>query len=166
MPYWQLFYHIVWATKDREPVLTSEVEPIIYDVLLTKAIGLEAKVFALGGWSDHVHMVAAIPPKIALASFIGQIKGVATAKFNQSGHPQAPIFWQAEYSVFSFDAKRLPNYILYVERQKTHHAGNTIIPILEKVGDQGVQIIREAPSSYAVEDDEWRRELMAMDARG
>jgi REP element-mobilizing transposase RayT len=47
MPYWQLFYHIVWSTKDREPLLTPDVEPIIHGFLRSKAIGLEAVVFAL-----------------------------------------------------------------------------------------------------------------------
>lgn len=63
MPYWQLFYHIVWSTKDRLPLLTPEAEPIIYGFLRGKAIGLGATLFALNGIADHVHMVAAIPPK-------------------------------------------------------------------------------------------------------
>lgn len=47
MPYWQLFYHIVWATKNREPLLTAEVESAIYGYLFKKAIGLEANVMRL-----------------------------------------------------------------------------------------------------------------------
>ena len=57
MPYWQLFYHIVWSTKNREPLLTPEIEPIIYGYLRAKAIGLGAVVFALNGVLDHVHLV-------------------------------------------------------------------------------------------------------------
>lgn len=26
MPYWQLFYHLVWSTKNREPLITPIVE--------------------------------------------------------------------------------------------------------------------------------------------
>jgi hypothetical protein len=29
------------------------------------------------------------------------------------------FFWQREYGAFSFDGKRLPNYIAYVRQQKT-----------------------------------------------
>ena len=107
MPYWQLFYHIVWSTKNRELLLTPDVEPVIYDFLRRKAIGLEAVVFALNGTLDHIHLVAAIPPKIAVAKFIGQIKAVASTKFNKSGRNEV-FFWQEEYGVFSFDSKRLP----------------------------------------------------------
>jgi putative transposase len=147
MPYWQLFYHIVWSTKDRLPLLTSDVEALIHDLLRGKAIGLGATVFALNGALDHIHMVVAIPPKIAIAKFIGQIKAVASAKFNKSGISEVPFFWQEEYGVFSFDGKRLPNYIAYVECQKEHHAQGTIIPILERTDDMAVRFAHEAAAS-------------------
>ena len=38
MPYWQLFYHLVWSTKHREPLLTPDVEPIVYGYLRSKAV--------------------------------------------------------------------------------------------------------------------------------
>ncbi|MCB0191178.1 MAG: IS200/IS605 family transposase [Anaerolineae bacterium] len=159
MPYYQLFYHLVWTTKNRAPLLTPQVEPIIHESLRTKAIGLGAIVFALNGVDDHVHLVATIPPKIAVATFVGQIKAVASTKFNK-GYPEYPsFFWQNEYGAFSFDGKRLPNYVAYVEKQKQHHAAKTTIPILERVNGKGVELIQEPKAVYAVEDEDWRREL-------
>ena len=38
MPYWQLFYHIVWTTKKRLPLLTPDVEPVVYEFLRVKAV--------------------------------------------------------------------------------------------------------------------------------
>ena len=148
MPFWQLYYHMVWATKNREPILTPEVEPVVHDLLRGKAIGLEAVVFALNGTADHVHLIAAIPPKLAVARFIGQVKAVAATRFNKSGLPGGPLFWQEEYGVFSFDGKRLVNHIAYVERQKEHHAANTEIPILERINGEGVKMVRETLPEY------------------
>ena len=162
MPYCQLFYHLVWATKNREPLLTSEVEGAIHNFLRTKALGLGATVFALNGIEDHVHLVVSIPPKIAVSRFIGQIKAVASTKFNKSRPDGSPFFWQEEYGAFSFDAKRLPNYIAYVERQKEHHARGKIIPILERMGDGGAKMLREGTLVYSVEQDDWWREMAAL----
>jgi putative transposase len=136
MPYWQLFYHIVWSTRNRESLLTPDLEPTVYGLLRSKAVGLGATVFALNGMTDHVHLVVAIPPKIAVATFIGQVKGIVSAKLNKS-HPTlpSPFAWQDEYGVFSFDSKRLPNHVAYVERQKEHHVRGTIVPGLERAGD-------------------------------
>ena len=163
MPYWQLFYHIVWATKNREPMLSADIEPIIYAHLRTKAINLGAVVFALDGWDDHVHMVAAVPPSIAIAKFIGQVKAVASTKFNKSGHPNAPLYWQSEYAVFSFDKRRLPNFGSYVEGQKEHHSNKTVIPVLERTKGEGVRLVREPDETYIVDQSEWRRELEMLD---
>ena len=27
MAFWRLYYHVVWATKNREPLITPEIEP-------------------------------------------------------------------------------------------------------------------------------------------
>lgn len=162
MPYWQLFYHLVWATKGRDPLLTPDVEPVIHNYLLTKGIGLGATIFALNGTLDHVHLVAAIPPRLAVATFVGQIKAVASTKYNKSRLSAAPFFWQEEYGAFSFDGKRLPNYIAYVERQKDHHRQNTIIPILERLDGEEVRMISEGNAPYLVETEEWRRELLGL----
>jgi putative transposase len=162
MPYWRLFYHIVWSTKKREPLLTRNVEPVVYGFLRGKATGLEATVFALNGTADHVHMVAAIPPKLAVAKFIGQVKAVASTRFNQSGQSGGPLYWQEEYGIFSFDGKRLPNYVAYVKRQKDHHAANTIIPVLERAQGEGVKLVQEPGQLYLLEEEAWRQELEAL----
>ncbi|MCJ7658308.1 MAG: IS200/IS605 family transposase [Anaerolineales bacterium] len=163
MPYWQLFYHIVWATKNREPILSPDIDSIIYGYLKAKAISLGVVVFALDGWHDHVHMVAAIPPSIAVAKFIGQVKAVAATKFNKSGHPKAPLYWQSEYAVFSFDKKNLPNYISYVKGQKEHHTNKTGIPILERTKGDGVRLIRETDEIYTTDQTEWVRAMGSLD---
>lgn len=162
MPYCQLFYHLVWSTKNREPRLTPAIEPVIYNLLRTKAIGLEGIVFAINGIIDHVHMVVAIPAKIAVATFVGQIKGVASAKFNQSQPSATPFYWQEEYGAFSFDGKRLPNVIAYVEHQKQHHAQNSTIPILERTTGEEVRLVKEPTIGYLVEEANWRQEMLAL----
>ncbi len=162
MPYWQLFYHLVWSTKYREPLITPEFEPIVYDLVQTKAIGLGATVFAIGGMPDHVHIVAAIPPKIAVAKFVGQIKAVAATKFNKM-NTGGVLYWQNEYGVFSFDGKRLPNVIAYVQRQKEHHAKQGTIPVLERQSGDNKWLLREPGPVYAVDDATWRAELDALD---
>ena len=161
MPFYQLFYHLVWATKNREPLLSPSVEPVILGFLRGKAIGLGGVLFALNCIVDHVHMVVAIPPSIAVAKFVGQVKAVASTKFNKSGTGGA-FFWQEEYGAFSFDSKRLPNYIAYVERQKEHHAQGTTIPILERTSGEGVVRIGESAGLYVVNEAAWRAELESM----
>ena len=161
MSYWQLLYHLVWSTEHRSPLITPTLEPIVYKLLLAKATGLGGKVFALGGDACHMHMVAEIPPSIAVAKFIGQVKGVCSSAVNARRKSEVPFYWQDEYGAFSFDGGRLNNYLAYVQRQKEHHANDTIIPILERVSKDG-NVINEEFATYAFEDPAWRLELAAM----
>ena len=163
MPFLQLYYHIVWTTKHREPLLTSETEPLIYGFLKSKIIGLGGTLFALGGTTDHVHIVASVPAKLPLSTFVGQVKGVASARFNKSGSGDVPFYWQEEYGAFTFDRKRLPSFVAYVENQRHHHAEDTTIPVLERVTDDGLFLTREESVAYSVEDDAWREAMMQLE---
>ena len=160
MPYWQLFYHLVWSTKNREPLLTPEVEPIVHGLMRSKVIGLGGTLFALNGIEEHIHVVTAIPPAIAVAKFVGQVKGATATRFNKGGF-DAVLYWQEEYGAFSFDGKRLPDFVAYVERQKEHHAQNKIIPVLERTTDGGVKLAREAAPTYEVGGQTWWDEFAA-----
>ncbi len=161
MPYWQLFYHIVWSTRNRQPWLTPGVETVIYRIIRAKANDLGGTVFALNGTLDHTHLVVAIPPKMAVATFVGQVKGVASALFNKE-HAEMPFAWQAEYGVFSFDKKRLPNVVAYVERQKEHHQVGNIISILECWESDPEPMVQEAAELYVVEDESWFRAMQLL----
>jgi REP element-mobilizing transposase RayT len=135
MPYWQLYYHAVWATRFRERLLSEGIEPLAHRLIREKAIEMGAVVFAVNGMEDHVHVVLSMPPKLAPAFFIGQVKGASSARLNRSGLFNSPFAWQDEYAVFSFDAKRLPRHVAYVENQKAHHSQATVIPALERTGE-------------------------------
>ncbi|MHB0937230.1 MAG: IS200/IS605 family transposase [Armatimonadota bacterium] len=161
MPYSQLFYHIVWATKGRAPLITPKIEDEINRLIAAKAVKMGGRVYAINGEVDHRHVVASIPPSIAIASFIGQMKGVSSGAVNTQRLTDTRFHWQDEYGVFSFDSKRLPNYLSYVRDQKQHHANGTIIPILERVSEDDYTF-REEEALYCVEDPTWRAELESL----
>lgn len=64
MPYWRLFYHFVWGTKNREPLIALEWENSLHNVIAAKATALGGLVHAVRGIEDHVHLVVSVPPKI------------------------------------------------------------------------------------------------------
>ena len=164
MAYWRLFYHLIWVTRYRAPLLGPQIAREVYSYLVAKAEGLGGTVYAVGGTENHVHLVAAIPPSVSVARFVGQIKGVSSAKANSSGILDGEFRWQESYGAFSFDAKRLPRYIAYVENQLDHHREGEVISILERAepADEGPKAVRDGQRRYAVEVEELRSELPEM----
>ena len=132
MPYWRLFYHFVWGTKNREPLIASEWENSLHNVIAAKVTKLGAFVYAVGGTEDHIHLVTSVPPKIALSTFIGQVKGNSSHFVNHELNVDIYFAWQAEYGVVSFGGKRLDMVVQYAKNQREHHTKGTTIAMLEQ----------------------------------
>ena len=137
MPYFRLFYHMIWGTKNREPLIQNEFEASLHNVIAAKVKELGAFVYAVGGIEDHVHLVASVPPRLALSTFIGQVKGNSSHFVNHELSLPYHFAWQAEYGVVSFGGKQLDMVVKYVKGQRQHHLDRTIIPFLERVDVEG-----------------------------
>ena len=133
MPYWRLFYHFVWGTKNGEPLIESAWENSLHNVIAAKASELEATVYAVGGTDNHIHLVASVPPKVALSAFIGQVKGNSSHWVNHDLNPGYQFAWQSEYGVVSFGGKQLDTVVRYAKHQREHHTEGKAIPMLESV---------------------------------
>lgn len=133
MPYYWLFYHMIWGTKNREPLIQVEFEKSLHNVMIAKGKELGAFVYAVGGIEDHIHLVASVPPRIALADFIGQVKGNSSHWVNHKLSLPYHFNWQTEYGVVSFGGKQLDMVAKYVKNQRQHHLQGTVIPFLECV---------------------------------
>ena len=131
MPYWRLYYHIVWATKNREPLIAQRWEQSLHSVIAANAASMDAFVHQVGGTDDHVHLVASVPPKCALSTFIGQVKGNSSHFVNHELSLETHFAWQAEYGVLSFGGKRHDTVVEYVRDQRARHAAGQTIRGLE-----------------------------------
>ena len=133
MALWRLYYHLVWATKDREPLIDQQREDKLYQYLTGKADSLKCIVHAVNGTEDHIHVIASIPPVLSIADFVKQIKGGSAHYLNHLGPNNETSFgWQAGYGVFSMGHKQLEQAVAYVNNQKLHHAQGSVIPSLER----------------------------------
>ncbi|HEX6799152.1 MAG TPA: IS200/IS605 family transposase [Ktedonobacterales bacterium] len=72
-----VYVHFVWATWDRLPLLSQEVERAAYRGIGAKCTELGAEVIALGGIEDHVHLLVHMPSTTSIAQFVGQVKGAS-----------------------------------------------------------------------------------------
>jgi REP element-mobilizing transposase RayT len=133
MPYYRLFYHFIWGTKNREPTILPEFESQLHSIIAAKIIEMDGIVHAIGGVDDHVHVAATVPPKLALSRFIGEVKGNSSHAINHAVFPHHNFYWQSEYGVLSFGEKNLLSVVNYIHKQKEHHAKGTLIKAMELV---------------------------------
>jgi putative transposase len=136
MPYWKLYYHFVWGTKHRLPLIDASFETELYRVIAAKARDMDGFVHASGGMADHVHLAVSIPPKIAPAKFIGDVKGSSSHFVNYVIKPHFEFHWQDAYGVFSFGEKSLFAIKEYIQNQKQHHADGALIAAMEQMDER------------------------------
>jgi REP-associated tyrosine transposase len=145
MPFWRLYYHLVWATKNREQIILPEIEARLYAYIVRRAAEMDVYVYAINGWYDHVHLIATIPPKYAIATVIKRLKGPSAHEFNQLGENH--FVWQRGYGVFSLGERQRPIAEAYVVNQKQHHQQQTTNVWLEHTAeyDEGPDVTNPAP---------------------
>ncbi|MDP2935951.1 MAG: IS200/IS605 family transposase, partial [Dehalococcoidia bacterium] len=133
MPYWRLFYHIVWATKDRQPLIKNSLAAKLHEHISGNATQLGAVVHAVGGMEDHVHMAVSVPPSMALSEFIRKLKGSSSHFVNHELPAASAFAWQGDYGIISLDSKQLDRVVLYIKEQMKYHTEKTTIPALERL---------------------------------
>jgi putative transposase len=133
MAMWRLYYHLVWATKERHPFISSEIEIKLYSYITGKADSLNSIVHAIGGTENHIHLILSIPPTQSIAEFVKNIKGSSSHYLNQTFRNPDKFGWQEGYGVFSLGQRQLEQAVTYVLNQKEHHLQNTVNSHLEKI---------------------------------
>jgi putative transposase len=119
--YAETYYHLVWRTKESEPYISSDLEPHLYAYLRSRCSGLGVFVHALNGMPDHVHLVCSVPPSIAVAAVMKQLKGASAHFVNHHPELEGRLYWQDGYGVLTLAKRDLPRVVAYVLHQKEHH---------------------------------------------
>lgn len=119
-PFTQLYAHLVWATWDRLPLITPEIEPRLYKAIGAKVEELRGRCIAVGGIADHVHCLCHFDPTVSISYLVQQIK--RSSSHLMTYELGAMEFkWQGSYGAFTVGREAVPAVRAYVLRQKVHH---------------------------------------------
>ena len=72
---WLCKYHIVFTPKYRRKVIYNQYRNSLREILRRLCEYKGVKIIEGELMTDHVHMLVLIPPKIAVSSFMGYLKG-------------------------------------------------------------------------------------------
>ena len=72
---WNCKYHIVFISKYRRKEIYGQIKSDIGKILRTLCEYKEVEIIEAHAMKDHIHMLVMIPPKLAVSSFMGYLKG-------------------------------------------------------------------------------------------
>ncbi len=113
--------HCVFRTKERQRIITAELQHRLWPYLGGIARENKMKALAIGGTEDHVHLLLSLPSTLSVAKAMQLIKGGAS-KWVHDTFPEHDAFaWQEGYGAFSLGIADLSRTIAYIENQAEHH---------------------------------------------
>jgi putative transposase len=72
---WRCKYHIVFAPKYRRQVIYGKIKEDIGQIIRKLCEFKKVEIIEAEACPDHIHMLVEIPPKIAVSTFMGYLKG-------------------------------------------------------------------------------------------
>jgi putative transposase len=119
MSHTNLLYHIVFATKERAPMITKALRPELHAYLGGIVRKLGGTALEVNGVADHLHLLAAIPPTITVSHFVNKLKSGSSswAKAPTKGRFQ----WQPRYGGFTVSESQVERVRRYIRNQEEHH---------------------------------------------
>jgi REP element-mobilizing transposase RayT len=110
------YVHLIFGTKDCRPWIRDPNRMHAYLIGIAKEYKIDVK--RIGGTNDHVHVLMALPPRIAVATIVCKMKASSSKWMGDEGHLFA---WQEGYGVFSVSVSNLAAVSNYISRQEEHH---------------------------------------------
>ena len=115
---WDCKYHVVFIPKKRRKALFGQVRRQLREIFQALARQKECQILEGHLMADHVHMCIAIPPKYAVASVIGFLKGksaiaIAREVSGKERNFTGEHLWARGYAVSTvgFELEQVRQYI-------------------------------------------------------
>ncbi len=116
-----LLLHCVFSTKERQKIITPELQERLYPYLGGIARENKMKALAAGGTDDHVHLLLSLPATLAVAKAMQLIKGGSSKWIHDSFPAHRTFAWQEGYGAFSIGIADVNRTIAYIKNQAEHH---------------------------------------------
>ena len=123
MSYTQIYLHIVFATKDRLPLISYAWEDEMYRYLGGIIRGLGGEPIEINGMTEHVHILTRLLPVRAISDIMRELKANSSRWAKKTHQPK--FSWQRRYGAFSVSESLADTVQEYIRRQKLHHQKQT-----------------------------------------
>jgi putative transposase len=112
------FVHYVFATKGRKDSIPKDRHEQLWAYLLGTANNLHLKTLAVGGTTNHVHVLVGLPPTMTVAQAVQKLKANSSRWLNEQG---VTFQWQEGYGAFSVSPSLTDTVQAYIRNQEEHH---------------------------------------------
>jgi len=116
-----LLTHVTFSTHGRASLIVDLIRDDLHAYLGGILRELHATPIAIGGTTDHVHLLTRLPADLAVADCLRVIKTNSSRWVKEKWPERQSFGWQGGYGAFSVSESNRANLIRYIEGQARHH---------------------------------------------
>jgi REP element-mobilizing transposase RayT len=116
-----LLTHVVFSTSEREPFLSDSIRLDVHAYIGGILREMRATPIAIGGTSDHIHLLFCLPADKSVADCLRVVKANSSRWIKEKWSDRGTFAWQRGYGAFSVSQSNRAAVIRYVEDQARHH---------------------------------------------
>ncbi|MGL4549763.1 MAG: IS200/IS605 family transposase [Gemmataceae bacterium] len=119
--YVNLTYHLVFATRHREPWLDDDLRPALFaqmGAIVKKEGGMSLRI---NGVVDHVHLLVKLHQDHRVSEIVCDIKCRTSGWIHRTRPDLARFAWQAGYGAFTVSQSNVEGVQDYIDDQEEHH---------------------------------------------
>lgn len=114
--------HLVFSTKNREPLIRGGVESELHAYSTTVLNNSGCPAIALNGTADHIHALFNLSRTITIANVVENLKTSTSKWIKSKGANFAGFHWQSGYGAFSVSQSIVADVVAYIQNQEEHHS--------------------------------------------
>ena len=121
MSFRQIFYQIVFGTKNPETTITEKHCDELYKYIWGVIKNNNCKLYRINGVEDHIHIFSDLNPALSLSNQVKDIKVASSLWMKECGKFFKFNGWQEGYGAYTYWVKEKNIIIGYIKNQKEHH---------------------------------------------
>ena len=134
--YSSLLIHIVFSTKNRENIITPDIQGELYSYVATICKANKSPLLKIGGMQDHIHILLSLSRLVAIAKLVMDIKTNSSKWLKTKDDKFTDFAWQKGYGAFTLGQSAIKQCADYIANQAEHHKTisfeNEFLNFLEK----------------------------------
>jgi putative transposase len=121
----QILVHFVFAVKDYEPLILSEVEGPFYQYLAELIEKRGHHLIVANGMQDHIHILLGLKPTENVSELVKVVKRASTIWMRNRFESLETFSWEPGYAAISCSRRSMHQVVSYIRNQKAHHSVKT-----------------------------------------
>jgi len=116
---------VVFAVLGRENLISTPWREDLYRYITGIVTNQGQKLIAIGGVSDHIHILIGLLPNCEISKLVQEIKANSSRWINQQRLVGGKFYWQEGFGAFSYSRSQLDEVISYIQEQEIRHKERT-----------------------------------------